>query len=73
MARKINLTPEQVEYFRLFGKSGGRPATVPHKGIGYCRCAECRRSGGERDRKEAAEVIEHGPYNLESAQGTGKS
>lgn len=43
MAKKMELTPEQKEFFSRMGKKGGgRPRTVAHKEEGFCRCAECR-------------------------------
>lgn len=52
----IKYTEEQIEFFRKAGAKGGRKATVPHKEVGYCRCAECRKGRGEWGGKKVEEV-----------------
>ena len=49
---------------REWGKKGGRPRTVGHRGDGkFCRCAECRKAREER--KGGVKV------KVETAKGAG--
>lgn len=53
---RLKYTEEQREFFRKAGAKGGKKATVPHRTEGYCRCAVCRKSRGERGREKEVEV-----------------
>lgn len=46
---KLRLTEEQKKVFSEAGKKGGgRPRSVSHKEVGYCRCADCRKRGKKK-------------------------
>lgn len=51
---KMELTEEQREFFRKAGAKGGKPRSVPHKEVGYCRCADCRKRGKKKDEGASA-------------------